>query len=330
MPSQGGKEILIKAIAQSIPTYIMGVFKLPVLVCDDLTCTVRNYWWGSSNGRRKTHWKAWEKIQRPKTQGGLGFRDYRVFNQALLARQAWRLLTNPSSLCTRVLKAKYYPNGELQDTVFSGNASSSWQGIQYGLELLKTGLIRRTGNGRGTRIWRDPWVPRPHSYRPTSRQGDCRLRRVSQLLTEEGEWDMGKLQRHFMQDDIDAILTIKPCPRVEEDVIAWAPTRNGVFTVRSAYWLGMEALSRPNHGATSRAPDGHRAIWKALWGCPAPHKVHVFAWRVATNSLPTWDNKNRRNMELTNICPLCGMEREDTFHALCRCPAAREIGRAHV
>jgi hypothetical protein len=62
----------------------------------------------------------------------MGFRDFRVFNQALLARQAWRLITNPDSLCARVLKAKYYPVGQLQDTVFTGNASTTWQAIQYG------------------------------------------------------------------------------------------------------------------------------------------------------------------------------------------------------
>ena len=69
--------------------------------------------------------------------GGIGFWDFRLFNQALLARQAWRLLTIPDSLCARVLRAKYYPNGRLEDTVFAGNPSSSWQGVAHGLELLK-------------------------------------------------------------------------------------------------------------------------------------------------------------------------------------------------
>jgi len=38
---------------------------------------------------------------------------YNLFNLAMLAKQVWRLLTNPDSLCARVLRARYYPNGEL-------------------------------------------------------------------------------------------------------------------------------------------------------------------------------------------------------------------------
>lgn len=120
--AQGGKEVMIKAVAQSLLTYIMGVFKLPFSVCDDLTRMVRNYWWGSEKGKRKTHSMAWDQIIKPKAMGGLGFRDCRLLNQAMLVRQAWMLQLNPDSLCAWVLKAKYYPNGRLEDTMFARNA----------------------------------------------------------------------------------------------------------------------------------------------------------------------------------------------------------------
>ena len=112
----------------------MSVFKVPLGVCDDLNRMVSN--WGAEEGKRKTHWYAWNKMTRPKARGGLGFRDFRLFNQALLARQAWRLIAFPNSLCARLLKAKYYPSGRLEDTVFSANPSSTWQAVSYGLELL--------------------------------------------------------------------------------------------------------------------------------------------------------------------------------------------------
>ncbi|XP_045086650.1 uncharacterized mitochondrial protein AtMg00310-like [Aegilops tauschii subsp. strangulata] len=257
--AQAGKETLIKAVAHAIPAYIMGVFKLPLSVCDDLTRMVRNYWWGSEKGKRKAHWMAWEKIIQPKARGGLGFRDYRIFNQALLARQAWRLLVNPDSLCARVLKAKYYPNGRLEDTVFAGNASSSWQAITYGLELLKKGLVWRVGNGQNVRILRDPWLPRPPSYRPVTVQGRCRLRRVADLLSAHGTWDVDLLRQYFVSPDVEEILRIRPAPSLD-DVLPWAPDPKGVFSVRSAYKIALDDKSRTSTCAMSRAPDGNRAV----------------------------------------------------------------------
>jgi hypothetical protein len=44
--SSGAKEILIKAILQSISTYAMGVFKFPLGLVDDLEQIIRNFWWG--------------------------------------------------------------------------------------------------------------------------------------------------------------------------------------------------------------------------------------------------------------------------------------------
>ena len=123
--SQGGKEVLIKAVAQALPTFLMGVFKIPDGLCEDLTKMIRNLWWGAAQGQRRTHWVSWDIMLRPKSHGGMGFRDMNLFNQALLAKQAWRLIENPQSLCAQVLKAKYYPNWFLVDTVFTGNASST-------------------------------------------------------------------------------------------------------------------------------------------------------------------------------------------------------------
>jgi hypothetical protein len=62
-----------------------------------------------------------------------------LFNQALLTKQAWRLLVNPDSLCAKVLKAKYYPSGHILDTAFPQATFVNWQGIMHGLDLLKKG-----------------------------------------------------------------------------------------------------------------------------------------------------------------------------------------------
>lgn len=98
------RELLLKANTQSVPTYPMSCFKLSPVVCRKLTSAVSNYWWGSSLDNHKIHWLRWEKLTWPKCQGGIGFRDFSLFNQAMLGKQGWRLLTRPDSLCAKVLK----------------------------------------------------------------------------------------------------------------------------------------------------------------------------------------------------------------------------------
>jgi hypothetical protein len=194
--SHAAKEVLIKSIAHAIPVYVMSVFKLPLGLCDELTKMIRRYWWGAENGKRKTHWVAWDIMLRPKDYGGVGFRDMRLFNQALLARQAWRLIEFPNTLCAQLLKAKYYPNGSLLDTVFTGNDSSTWHAIEHGLELLKKGAIWRVGNGAKIWSWRDPWIPRDGYHQPRLVQGRCRYRWAANFLEHDGSWNEQRLNQY--------------------------------------------------------------------------------------------------------------------------------------
>ena len=96
--SQVGREVLIKSVIQSIPTYAISCFKLSVTLCHEIESLIRKFWWGQRGNRRKVHWVKWEEMCKHKDDGGMGFKDLTMFNEAMLAKLAWRLFNDDTSL----------------------------------------------------------------------------------------------------------------------------------------------------------------------------------------------------------------------------------------
>lgn len=72
---QSGREVLVKAILQAMPTSSMGCFLLPKCLCKDTESLIRKVRWGYKGDSWKNHWVGWKKLCLLKCQGGLGFKD---------------------------------------------------------------------------------------------------------------------------------------------------------------------------------------------------------------------------------------------------------------
>ena len=140
------------------------------------------YWWAQQDDMKKVHWLSWELLTRPKSKGGMGFRDLHGFNLAMLARQAWRMLTVPDLLCARVLKAKYFPDTSLLNAQPKAGISYTWRSTLKGVQLLKEGVIWRVGDGTNINIWSDPWLAKDGTRRPRTPRGNCVLTKVAELI----------------------------------------------------------------------------------------------------------------------------------------------------
>ncbi|CAN1164740.1 Uncharacterized mitochondrial protein AtMg00310 [Linum perenne] len=86
----------------------MSCYRLPDQLCIRLNSLMANFWWGQVGTTKKQHWISWSRLSLPKNLGGLDFKDFILFNQALLAKQCWRILQNPELLLSKVLRAKYF------------------------------------------------------------------------------------------------------------------------------------------------------------------------------------------------------------------------------
>ncbi|XP_065855885.1 uncharacterized protein [Euphorbia lathyris] len=61
--SNAGKEVLLKSVAQALPTFCMSTFLLPKTTCDELHKMMNSFWWGTKeDGSKRIHWFDWQRL----------------------------------------------------------------------------------------------------------------------------------------------------------------------------------------------------------------------------------------------------------------------------
>ncbi|KAK3230420.1 hypothetical protein Dsin_002301 [Dipteronia sinensis] len=249
--SVGGKEILVKAVVQSIPTYVMSLFQLPKGLISEIHKMCARFWWRSSDTRRKIHWCSWQRMCAGKTDGGLGFRDLLVFNRALLAKQGWRLINNPDSLAARILKSCYFPDTSFLQAEVCRSGSMVWKGILWGRGILEGGSRWRIGDGSEVRIYHDRWLPRPTTFKTISPQVLEDKVMVSSLILASGAWNVPLIRASFLPEDADSILSLPLSSFRHKDRLQWYYENSGAFSVRSGYKVGLSMETSPSSSGLS-------------------------------------------------------------------------------
>ena len=167
----------------------------------------------------------------------MGFKDLARFNDALLAKQTWRLLHDKTSLFYRVFKAKFFPNGSIMEATNPSSASYAWCSILRGREVIKRGAVWRIGDGRSVDIWEDNWMPRKHSPRVLSPQPEAlRGTKVSSLIDPMQKiWKTGVMETMLLSFEVESISTIPLCRINQPNTLTWPHNPKGEYIVKSKY-----------------------------------------------------------------------------------------------
>ncbi|XP_060970191.1 uncharacterized protein LOC133037264 [Cannabis sativa] len=319
--SAGGKEVLLKAVVQAIPTYAMSCFRLPVTLCNQIESMMANFWWGSTSSGNAIHWKNWNSLCKAKVHGGLGFRNFIHFNQALLAKQAWRILESPNSLLSRVLHHRYFLNGSFLTAGLGACPSLTWRSIVWGKELLAKGLRWRVGIGDRINCKSDPWLPGHTEFTPFNFIGNDNSLQVADLITQNRQWDLTTISANFGQADIDIILSIPLTIYPSDDILIWNGTNSGNYMVKSGYYFASSLAELNDAGSTFSSENW----WTKFWKLKLPSKLRIFVSKVYHNVLPVAAELNRKHIAESPYCPLCKMQKESINHALFLCSRAKEV-----
>lgn len=74
------------------------------------------------------------------SQKGVWVLNY-AHNLAMLAKRAWRLITNPSFVLSRLLKAIYFPDSSFWDAMVGEAPSYAWRSILAARRVLQSGYL---------------------------------------------------------------------------------------------------------------------------------------------------------------------------------------------
>ncbi|XP_060972158.1 uncharacterized protein LOC115717516 [Cannabis sativa] len=246
--SRDGKEVLIKSVVQSLPSYAMNIFLFPIGPCKEIERMMASFWWKSTNSNGNGSgivWMNWDKMTKHKAEGDMGLR-----NNYLSAD----LGSNPRFIWSSIFAAK--------DTV-------------------KLSLRKRIGSGLTVQITLDPWLPVMDRPSPFLLVPGLKNFSVSNLFQVGNQsWDADIVCDLFSPTDDAIILGIPIQPSGGDDSWYWLAEKNGFYSVRSAYKL----LQDQKHHSDN--PEGH-TFWKKLWSLKVPPKMKDLVWRAASNCLAT-------------------------------------------
>nr|XP_025677974.1 uncharacterized protein LOC112777799 [Arachis hypogaea] len=236
-------------------------------------------------------WVSWDMMSRPKKEGGLGFKDLRAHNLALLGKQFWRVTINPNSLLSRMLKGKYFRYANTLSADKGSQPSWGWQSLLEGRKVVEKGISWSIGLGSNVRIWTDPWLPPPYPFIPS-----------------------------FSNNIATRILSI-PVNADGVDKLQWIWNKRKQYDVSTGYTIAYNFYHVPTAQLSPLLQN--QVIWKQIWGLKIQTKLQIFLWRAIHERLPVMHVIHRRFENTLPLCLRCRVEDETITHCLHRCgPAA--------
>ena len=319
--SKAGKEIMIKSVLQAIPSYVMSIFLLPKSIISAIEKLMNSFWWGhSGSSNRGIHWMSWDKLSVHKNAGGMGFKDLKTFNLAMLGKQGWKFMSEPDSLVSRIFKARYFPHSDYLSASLGNNPSYVWRSILEARFIVRGGARWCIGSGALIPILNEPWLSGGHRLAndivgANLVQGYA----VKELMYPSmKEWNREVISHIFSPEVANSIVSTPLLEQVETDKLVWKAEKNGIYSVKSAYRLCVDDLVDISH---LKRPG----FWSGIWRLKVPPKVKNLLWRMCRGCLPTRVRLQDKGVTCPVDCVMCDGPLEDLEHVCFLCPFSVQV-----
>jgi hypothetical protein len=107
--TRAGKPVLMNSVISSLPIYQCSVLLAPKTITNKIDEILHRFLWeGGKNCERKLHLVNWDRVKKPKSEGGLSIRDVAVHNLAMGGKFLWRMINGKRTWSKQILRKKYF------------------------------------------------------------------------------------------------------------------------------------------------------------------------------------------------------------------------------
>jgi len=105
--SMAGRICLLKLVFTAIPLFYLSIFKASITVCNNISSIQRKFLWDWGRQNKSISWVSWDNVCKPLEEGGVGVKEIRNFNPALLTKWKWHLMSGEGGKWKEILVSKY-------------------------------------------------------------------------------------------------------------------------------------------------------------------------------------------------------------------------------
>ncbi|XP_074306045.1 uncharacterized protein LOC141641273 [Silene latifolia] len=105
--SYAGRLALINSVLATLHSYWSSIFLIPNGIMNKIEAICRNFLWSGKDSYQRAPNVSWDTCCSPKDEGGLGIKDLKTWNRALLGKYTWWLANKKDHLWVRWISHVY-------------------------------------------------------------------------------------------------------------------------------------------------------------------------------------------------------------------------------
>ncbi|CAH1447584.1 unnamed protein product [Lactuca virosa] len=300
----------------SLPVNWASVVLIPRGITNDIEKIMRNFLWNSGENRKGVAKVAWNEICKPKIYGGLGLKNLKDWNIALLSDRIWKILSGHNSLWVRWVNSYLLEDRSFWDVGYKDKMSWSWRNLLKIRPHLRDSFYVQIGSGEGTFMWFDNWHQLgPLSYvlspREIANAGYNIRDRVSDVIVNE-EWSWPdewlRLIPQLGEHPVPSLI------RGKKDVVFWLN------------WKGDIVPFAVNQVSSSLICHESKVGWHELVWFQNRISSHCFIlWLAILGRLRTQDRMKNWKDSNEFCCAFCYNQMDSHSHLFFDCNFPKEV-----